>query len=157
MHRNRKRPHAPRTVCFKALSDDYDYLYCSHVWFPTVQEVLQADWQDVWHSPHPPFFIVFCNTWVFNVFTCFMLISSWYFYNHTYCNYITSTKKCNLFFGEVFFDHFLQASRPAKGYCPTLQVMSPSTSLRTSNRSKKIFIMTTYRRSYHCQDIIRGL
>ena len=29
-------------------------LACSQVWFPTVQDVLQADWQDVWHSPHPP-------------------------------------------------------------------------------------------------------
>jgi hypothetical protein len=25
----------------------------SHCWFATVQEVLQADWQDVWHSPQP--------------------------------------------------------------------------------------------------------
>ena len=28
----------------------------SHFWFATPQLVLQADWQDVWHSPHPPFF-----------------------------------------------------------------------------------------------------
>ena len=26
----------------------------SHFWFATVQEVLQADWQEVWHSPQPP-------------------------------------------------------------------------------------------------------
>lgn len=51
------------------------YLQFSQVWFPTVQDVLQADWQDVWHSPHPPFLIVFCNFLVFNVFTCFMRIS----------------------------------------------------------------------------------
>ena len=51
----------------------FNYLYCSQVWFPTVQDVLQADWQDVWHSPHPPFLIVFCNFLVFNVFTCFIL------------------------------------------------------------------------------------
>ena len=47
-------------------------MHCSHVWFPTVQEVLHADWHDVWHSPHPPFLIVFCNFLVFNVFTCFI-------------------------------------------------------------------------------------
>ena len=26
----------------------------SHFWLATVQEVLQADWQEVWHSPQPP-------------------------------------------------------------------------------------------------------
>jgi hypothetical protein len=25
----------------------------SHCWFATVQDVLQADWQEVWHSPQP--------------------------------------------------------------------------------------------------------
>jgi len=30
--------------------------YCfSQGWFATPQDVLQADWQDVWHSPQPPF------------------------------------------------------------------------------------------------------
>jgi len=28
----------------------------SHFWLATPQEVLQADWQEVWHSPQPPFF-----------------------------------------------------------------------------------------------------
>ena len=28
----------------------------SHCWFAMPQLVLQADWQDVWHSPQPPFF-----------------------------------------------------------------------------------------------------
>ena len=28
----------------------------SHFWLATPQLVLQADWQDVWHSPQPPFF-----------------------------------------------------------------------------------------------------
>jgi hypothetical protein len=28
----------------------------SHAWFATPQLVLHADWQEVWHSPHPPFF-----------------------------------------------------------------------------------------------------
>jgi hypothetical protein len=25
----------------------------SHSWFATVQDVLQADWHEVWHSPQP--------------------------------------------------------------------------------------------------------
>jgi hypothetical protein len=28
----------------------------SHFWFAIPQLVLQADWQEVWHSPQPPFF-----------------------------------------------------------------------------------------------------
>ena len=33
-----------------------DYLACFwHFWFATVQEVLQADWQEAWHSPQPVF------------------------------------------------------------------------------------------------------
>ena len=28
----------------------------SHFWLATPQLVLQADWQEVWHSPQPPFF-----------------------------------------------------------------------------------------------------
>jgi len=31
------------------------YALFSHFWFATVHEVLQADWQEVWHSPQPPF------------------------------------------------------------------------------------------------------
>jgi hypothetical protein len=30
------------------------YYFLSQGWLATPQEVLQADWQDVWHSPHPP-------------------------------------------------------------------------------------------------------
>ena len=48
------------------------YFLFSQVWFPTVQDVLHADWQDVWHSPHPPFFTVLFNVCVFNVLMCFM-------------------------------------------------------------------------------------
>jgi hypothetical protein len=29
--------------------------YFSHFWLATPQLVLQADWQEVWHSPQPPF------------------------------------------------------------------------------------------------------
>ena len=54
----------------------FDYLLCSQVWLPTVQDVLHADWQDVWHSPHPPFFTVFCNVLFVRVLICFILSSS---------------------------------------------------------------------------------
>ena len=37
-----------------------------------MQDVLHADWQDVWHSPQPPFFNVFCKDFVFRVLICFM-------------------------------------------------------------------------------------
>ena len=52
------------------------YLQFSQVWFPTVQDVLQADWQDVWHSLHPPFFIVSFKLLPVNVLICFILITS---------------------------------------------------------------------------------
>lgn len=46
-----------------------------HFWLATVHEVLQADWHDAWHSPHPvPALALmqgFCT-----VVMCFMLISS---------------------------------------------------------------------------------
>jgi len=37
------------------------YFLLSQTWLPTVQEVLQADWQDAWHSPQPPEFLVNCK------------------------------------------------------------------------------------------------
>jgi hypothetical protein len=30
------------------------FSFFMQAWLPTVQDVLQADWQEVWHSPHPP-------------------------------------------------------------------------------------------------------
>jgi len=41
-------PEAAPSVAF------YLSLRCSQCWFATLQEVLLADWHDVWHSPHPP-------------------------------------------------------------------------------------------------------
>jgi hypothetical protein len=38
-----------------AFAKDSNYLLLfSHCWLATPQEVLQADWQEVWHSPQPP-------------------------------------------------------------------------------------------------------
>ncbi len=34
------------------------YLLFLHFWLAMVQDVLQADWQDVWHSPQPPWLAV---------------------------------------------------------------------------------------------------
>ena len=71
-----KWPSATRTVSLMIFFVQAEnYLHCSQVWFPTVQEVLHADWQEVWHSPQPPFFTVFCNFLVFNVCTCFIIFS----------------------------------------------------------------------------------
>jgi len=41
----------------KFLSNQFylDSLF-SHCWLAMPQLVLQADWQEVWHSPQPPFF-----------------------------------------------------------------------------------------------------
>ena len=64
----------------EALSDHYLFGF-SQLWLPTVQEVLHADWQEVWHSPHPPFFTVFCKFFVFRVLICSITLSS-------LCNYI---------------------------------------------------------------------
>ena len=49
-----------------------DY-YFSHFWLATVQEVLQADWQDAWHSPQPPLAADCFKLALFNVLMCFMI------------------------------------------------------------------------------------
>lgn len=48
------------------------YFACSHFWFATVQEVLHADWQEVWHSPQPPCAAVCFRVAEVRVDTCFM-------------------------------------------------------------------------------------
>ena len=46
-----------------------------HFWFATVQEVLQADWQDAWHSPQPVCAeALMQGCWM--VLMCFILLSS---------------------------------------------------------------------------------
>ena len=44
----------------------------SHVWLAIPQLVLQADWQEVWHSPHPPFLALSQRLRVSNVTMCFI-------------------------------------------------------------------------------------
>ena len=50
------------------------YLFASQVWFATVQEVLQADWQEVWHLPQPPFAAVSFRFALFTVLMCFIIV-----------------------------------------------------------------------------------
>lgn len=40
----------------------------------TPQEVLQADWQEVWHSPQPPFFLLSSRSRVFKVTILFIVL-----------------------------------------------------------------------------------
>lgn len=51
-----------------------NYLLFSHFWFATPQDVLQADWQEVWHSPQPPLLTVLVISLVSIVLILFMLI-----------------------------------------------------------------------------------
>ena len=63
----------------------------SHCWFAMPQLVLQADWQEVWHSPQPPFFALSQRLRVSIVSICFIIKSSneflftvvlYYFFSH---------------------------------------------------------------------------
>lgn len=54
--------------CFNGLC----YLF-SHDWLPTVQDVLHADWQEVWHSPQPPWEALSLSEPLFNVLICFIV------------------------------------------------------------------------------------
>jgi len=48
----------------------------SHCWLAIPQLVLQADWQDVWHSPQPPFFALSQRLRVSIVLICVMITTS---------------------------------------------------------------------------------
>jgi hypothetical protein len=52
------------------------YLADSHFWLATVQEVLQADWQEDWHLPQPPVFTVDLIDFVVMVLMCFKSFTS---------------------------------------------------------------------------------
>ena len=49
------------------------HAFFSQGWFATPQEVLQADWQEVWHSPHPPFSALFARSFVSMVLILFIV------------------------------------------------------------------------------------
>jgi len=54
-----------------------DYAF-SQTWLPTVQEVLQADWQEAGHSPQPPVLRVFFSISLFTVLILFSISQSPY-------------------------------------------------------------------------------
>jgi len=49
------------------------FAYFSHFWLATPQLVLQADWQEVWHSPQPPFLALAHRLRVSRVLILFMI------------------------------------------------------------------------------------
>jgi hypothetical protein len=49
------------------------YLHFSQTWLATPQEVLHADWQEVWHSPQPPVLRVLFRSRVLSVLILFMV------------------------------------------------------------------------------------
>jgi hypothetical protein len=51
-------------------------LLFSHCWLAIPQLVLQADWQDVWHSPQPPFFALWQRLSVLIVLICSIVLTS---------------------------------------------------------------------------------
>ena len=62
-----------------------NYLLCSQTWLPTVQEVLQADWQEAGHSPQPPVRRVFFSIALLTVWICFLMCitsKSKYYYSY---------------------------------------------------------------------------
>jgi len=50
-------------------------IFFSQRWFASVQDVLQADWQDVWHSPQPVFSFFSLRLPFTTVLICFISIS----------------------------------------------------------------------------------
>ena len=61
------------------------YLLCSQTWLPTVQEVLQADWQEAGHSPQPPVRRVLFNIVLLTVLICLRIVD--YLQIKYYCTY----------------------------------------------------------------------
>ena len=52
--------------------NNYLFSLFSHFWLAIPQLVLQADWQEVWHSPQPPFFALSQRLRVSTVLICFI-------------------------------------------------------------------------------------
>lgn len=85
-----------------------------HLWFATVQEVLQADWQDAWHSPQPELLFVFMQGfWI--VLMCFIFIIL--HFELTIANIIHQNRA--LYKGYLSIRHTMAASVPAAAHIPT--------------------------------------
>ena len=57
----------------------YEYYLFSQLWLPTVQDVLHADWHEVWHSPQPPLTTVLFKVLLVKVLILFMSFASYIF------------------------------------------------------------------------------
>ncbi len=64
----------PRYLSVLSYLDSFFVL--SHFWFAMPQLVLHADWQEVWHSPQPPFLALSQRLRVWIVWICFIMIAS---------------------------------------------------------------------------------
>ena len=67
-------------------------LLLSHFWLAMPQEVLQADWQEVWHSPQPPFFALSQRLRVSIVLICFIVNIPPNFYSINYTTNISASQ-----------------------------------------------------------------
>ena len=56
--------------------DEFKTSSCSQFWLATVQDVLHADWQDVWHSPQP----MVCRSFLLPV----KIVLMWFIQKHSY-------------------------------------------------------------------------
>jgi hypothetical protein len=81
-----------------AKQNNYLLSLFSHFWFAIPQLVLQADWQDVWHSPQPPFFALSQRLRVSRVVIRFIYnCPQSVFYYFLYCN-TTNVKSQDTFY-----------------------------------------------------------
>ena len=98
--RKHRRIPAALTIQFYLLS------LPSHFWFAIPQLVLQADWQEVWHSPQPPFFALSQRFLVSRVLMCSIAspshIQDYSHYNMlcVFCQYIRRNFTPNLVIGS---------------------------------------------------------
>jgi hypothetical protein len=86
----------------------------SQDWFATPQLVLHADWQEVWHSPQPPFFALWQRLRVFNVLILFITLRLRFFGPMKY------SRNPNLCFIIPRGRHICQGENPKKELCPVL-------------------------------------
>ena len=77
----------------------------SHFWFATVQEVLQADWQEAWHSPQPPLAQLSLRLALFRVLTCVIVYILFSFIGFSVAKLYHKTHSCvnSYFTGRAVF------------------------------------------------------
>jgi len=68
-------PSSKKAAFYSNIVIYYFALAFSQAWLATPQLVLQADWQEVWHSPQPPFFALLHKSRVSKVLMCFISIN----------------------------------------------------------------------------------